>query len=60
MHPTDPKNGSAAKTDTPPPAKIDSTDTTMRLLKIKTQALEMMERLTSTLNAFENIKQESW
>jgi tetratricopeptide (TPR) repeat protein len=35
-------------------------DTTMRLLTIKTQALEMMERITSTLNAFETISQEGW
>lgn len=38
-------------------------DTLMRLLQIKTQALEMMERLTSTLNAFESLeweKRERW
>jgi tetratricopeptide (TPR) repeat protein len=35
-------------------------NTMMRLLTVKTQALEMMERLVSTLNAFENIESGGW
>ncbi|MDR2467455.1 MAG: tetratricopeptide repeat protein, partial [Spirochaetaceae bacterium] len=35
-------------------------DTMMRLLNIKTQALELMDRLTSTMNAFETIEVEKW
>ena len=35
-------------------------DTMMRLLNIKTQALEMMDRLTSALSAFETLEWEGW
>jgi tetratricopeptide (TPR) repeat protein len=35
-------------------------DTIMRLLTIKTQALEMTEKLHSTLYAFENFESEGW
>jgi tetratricopeptide (TPR) repeat protein len=41
------------------PANADP-NTMMRLLTVKTQALEMMERLVSTLNAFENIESGGW
>jgi tetratricopeptide (TPR) repeat protein len=37
-----------------------SPDTMMRLLNIKTQALEMMDRLVSTLNTFETIEWDRW
>ncbi|MDR3324953.1 MAG: tetratricopeptide repeat protein [Spirochaetaceae bacterium] len=35
-------------------------NTVMRLLAVKTQALEMMERLMTTLNAFENLEYGRW
>ncbi|MDR0527194.1 MAG: tetratricopeptide repeat protein [Spirochaetaceae bacterium] len=46
-----------------PITTTQDSNTLMRLLQIKTKSLEMMERLTSTLNAFESLeweKRESW
>ncbi|MDR2510362.1 MAG: tetratricopeptide repeat protein [Spirochaetaceae bacterium] len=37
-----------------------NSDTMLRLLNIKTQALEMMDRMVSTLNAFEAMGWERW
>ncbi|MDR3301411.1 MAG: tetratricopeptide repeat protein [Spirochaetaceae bacterium] len=48
-----------AATGRMPLAQTDP-NTTMRLLAVKTQALEMMERLMTTLNAFENIETGRW
>jgi tetratricopeptide (TPR) repeat protein len=48
-------SGSAVKD-----ASGNDPNTMMRLLTIKTQALDMMERLVTTLNAFENIESGGW
>jgi tetratricopeptide (TPR) repeat protein len=53
-------NTPQAQNEAPRTTRAPGSDTTMRLLAIKTQALEMMERLTTTLSAFETINQESW
>jgi tetratricopeptide (TPR) repeat protein len=56
-----PTKNAYPEAELPRPARTPANvDTTMRLLTIKTQALEMMERLTTTLSAFETISQESW
>ncbi|MDR2480757.1 MAG: tetratricopeptide repeat protein [Spirochaetaceae bacterium] len=50
----------AEPAQTAKPLGSQSPETMMRLLNIKTQALEMMDRLVSTLKTFESFEQERW
>lgn len=52
-----PETGAAPKSAV---KENQNSDTLLRLLNIKTQALEMMDRMVSTLNAFEAMGWERW
>jgi tetratricopeptide (TPR) repeat protein len=59
-----PAQSGAAQTGTPPAASNltgdRNTGAIMRLLTVKTEALEIMERLVSTMNLYETIEDERW